>query len=72
MLVYADRTSFAKHDPITNREVKISRPDSGFVIENTIATLWAGVQAVPNLPKSTITKRSGRFSASKQSQLLFA
>jgi hypothetical protein len=27
------------------------------VVEQTIATLWAGVQAVPRLPKSAITKR---------------
>jgi hypothetical protein len=40
-------------------------PDQTLVVEQTIATLWAGVQAVPRLPKSAITKRSGRPSASK-------
>jgi AcrR family transcriptional regulator len=40
-------------------------PDQTLVVEQTIATLWAGVQAVPRLPKSAITKRSGRSSASK-------
>jgi hypothetical protein len=35
------------------------------VAEQTIATLWAGVQAVPRLPKSAVAKRSGRSSASK-------
>ena len=42
------------------------RPDQTLVVEQTIATLWAGVQAVPRLPKSAITKRSGRSSASKR------
>ncbi|HEY6847960.1 MAG TPA: hypothetical protein VI320_17395 [Terracidiphilus sp.] len=45
-------------------------PDQTLVVEQTIATLWAGVQAVPRLPKSAITKRSGRSSASKREQLL--
>jgi AcrR family transcriptional regulator len=40
--------------------------DQALVVEQTIATLWAGVQAVPRLPKSAIPKRSGRSSASKQ------
>jgi AcrR family transcriptional regulator len=42
------------------------RPDQTLVVEQTIATLWAGVQAVPRLHKSTIAKRSGRSSASKR------
>jgi AcrR family transcriptional regulator len=41
-------------------------PDQTLVVEQTIATLWAGVQAVPRLPKNVITKRSGRSSASMQ------
>ncbi len=41
-------------------------PDQTLVVEQTIATLWAGVQAVPRLPKSAITRRPGRSSASKQ------
>jgi AcrR family transcriptional regulator len=41
-------------------------PDQALVVEQTIATLWAGVQAVPRLPKSAIPKRSGRSSASKR------
>jgi AcrR family transcriptional regulator len=41
------------------------RPDQTLVVEQTIATLWAGVQAVPRLPKSAIAKRSSRSSASK-------
>jgi AcrR family transcriptional regulator len=41
-------------------------PDQALVVEQTIATLWAGVQAVPRLPKSAISKRSGRSSASKR------
>jgi AcrR family transcriptional regulator len=41
-------------------------PDQALVVEQTIATLWAGVQAVPRLPKSAITKRSARSSATKQ------
>jgi hypothetical protein len=40
------------------------------VVEQTIATLWAGVQAVPRLPKNLINKRSGKYGASKQPQLL--
>ncbi len=42
------------------------RPEQNLVVEQTIATLWAGVQAVPRLPKSAIPKRSGRSRASKQ------
>jgi AcrR family transcriptional regulator len=42
------------------------RPDQTLVVEQTIATLWAGVQAVPRLPKSAITKRFGRSNASKR------
>jgi AcrR family transcriptional regulator len=42
------------------------RPDQTLVVEQTIATLWAGVQAVPRLPKSAISRRSGRSSTSKQ------
>ena len=45
-------------------------PEQALVVEQTIATLWAGVQAVPRLPKSAISKRSARSSASKQQQLL--
>jgi len=41
-------------------------PDQTLVVEQTIATLWAGVQVVPRLPKSAVSKRSGRSSASKQ------
>jgi hypothetical protein len=41
-------------------------PDQTLVVEQTIATLWAGVQAVPRLPKSAIPKRPGRSRASKQ------
>jgi AcrR family transcriptional regulator len=41
-------------------------PDQTVVVEQTIATLWAGVQAVPRLPKSAISKRSDRSSASRQ------
>ncbi len=40
-------------------------PDQALVVEQTIATLWAGVQAVPRLPKSAITKLSRRSRASK-------
>jgi AcrR family transcriptional regulator len=40
-------------------------PDQALVVEQTIATLWAGVQTVPRLPKRAISKRSGRSSASK-------
>ena len=42
------------------------RPDQTVVVEQTIATLWAGVKAVPRLPKSAITKRSGRANAPKR------
>jgi AcrR family transcriptional regulator len=42
------------------------RPDQTLVVEQTIATLWAGVQAVPRLPKSAVSKRSGRSNASKR------
>lgn len=41
-------------------------PEQNLVVEQTIATLWAGVQAVPRLPKSAITKSSRRSSASKR------
>src|SRR5271156_5108727 len=40
-------------------------PDQALVVEQTIATLWAGVQAVPRLPKSAISKRAGRSSDSR-------
>ncbi len=40
--------------------------DQTLVVEQTIATLWAGVKAVPRLPKSAIPKRSVRSSASKR------
>ena len=40
--------------------------DQALVAEQTIATLWAGVQAVPRLPKSAIPKRPGRSRPSKQ------
>jgi AcrR family transcriptional regulator len=39
------------------------RPGQTVVVEQTIATLWAGVKAVPRLPKSAITKRFGRPNA---------
>ena len=42
------------------------RPDQTLVVEQTIATLWAGVQAVPRLRNSAIAKRFGRSSASKR------
>jgi AcrR family transcriptional regulator len=42
------------------------RPDQTLVVEQTIATLWAGVQAVPRLPKSAVSERSARTRASKQ------
>jgi len=41
-------------------------PDQALVVEQTIATLWAGVQVVPRLPKKAITKKSGRSNASKR------
>jgi AcrR family transcriptional regulator len=46
--------------------VVLDRPDQTLVVEQTIATLWAGIKAVPRLPKSAIPKRSGRSSASKR------
>jgi AcrR family transcriptional regulator len=42
------------------------RPDQALVVEQMIATLWAGVQAVPRLPKSALPKRSRRSSVSKR------
>jgi hypothetical protein len=42
--------------------------DQTLVVEQTIATLWAGIQEVPRLPKSAITKRSGRSGVSKHSR----
>jgi AcrR family transcriptional regulator len=42
------------------------RPGHALVVEQTIATLWAGVKAVPRLPKSAITKRSRRANATKR------
>ena len=36
------------------------RPDQTLVVEQTLATLWAGVQVVPRLPKRAVSKRSGR------------
>jgi len=44
-------------------------PDQNLVVEQTIATLWAGVQAVPRLPKSAIPKRSGRSRAHSTNRL---
>jgi AcrR family transcriptional regulator len=41
-------------------------PDQSLVVEQTLATLWAGVQTVPRLPKSAITKRSSRSNTSKR------
>ena len=41
-------------------------PDQNLVVEQTIATLWAGVQAVPRLPKSAVPKRSGRSRAARR------
>ena len=40
--------------------------DQALVTEQTVATLWAGLQTVPRLPKSSIPKRSSRSSATKQ------
>ena len=40
-------------------------PDQTLVVEQTIATLWAGVQVVPRLPKSAVSKRSSRSIATK-------
>ena len=42
------------------------RPDHTLVVEQTIATLWAGVQAVPRLPKNAIPKRPSRSKAPKR------
>jgi hypothetical protein len=42
------------------------RPEQTLVVEQTIATLWAGVQVVPRLPKRAASKRSGRSSDAKQ------
>jgi AcrR family transcriptional regulator len=42
------------------------RPDQALVVEQMVATLWAGVQAVPRLPKSALPKRSRRSSVSKR------
>jgi AcrR family transcriptional regulator len=42
------------------------RPDHTLVVEQTIATLWAGVQAVPRLAKSAIPKRPSRSKAPKR------
>jgi AcrR family transcriptional regulator len=39
--------------------------DQALVVEQTIASLWAGVQAVPRLPKRAISKLSSRSRASK-------
>ena len=41
-------------------------PEQALVVEQTIATLWAGVQVVPRLPKSAIPRRSRRSSGSKR------
>jgi AcrR family transcriptional regulator len=41
-------------------------PEQTLVVEQTIATLWAGVQVVPRLPKSAVSKQTRRSSASKQ------
>ena len=41
-------------------------PEQTLLVEQTIATLWAGVQVVPRLPKKAVSKRSGRSSAAKQ------
>jgi AcrR family transcriptional regulator len=40
--------------------------DQTLVTEQTIATLWAGVKTTPRLPKSAISKRSSRRSASRE------
>jgi pimeloyl-ACP methyl ester carboxylesterase len=39
--------------------------DQTLLVEQTIATLWAGVQVVPRLPKSAVSKRSSRSIAPK-------
>jgi hypothetical protein len=41
------------------QEVVPDRPDQTLVVEQTLATLWAGVQVVPRLPKRAVSKRSG-------------
>jgi AcrR family transcriptional regulator len=41
-------------------------PDQTLVVEQTIATLWAGVQVVPRLPKSAVSRRSSRSRTSKK------
>jgi hypothetical protein len=41
-------------------------PDQTLVVEQTIATLWAGVKVVPRLPKSATNKRSGRSRTPKK------
>ncbi|HEX3985317.1 MAG TPA: TetR/AcrR family transcriptional regulator [Acidobacteriaceae bacterium] len=41
-------------------------PEQTLVVEQTIATLWAGVQVVPRLPKSAVSRRFRRSSTSKQ------
>ncbi len=41
-------------------------PDQALVVEQTIATLWAGVQVVPRLPKRAASKRSARSNTSKR------
>jgi AcrR family transcriptional regulator len=41
-------------------------PDQALVVEQAIATLWAGVLAVPRLPKSPASKRPSRSSAKKR------
>lgn len=41
--------------------------DQTLVVEQTIATLWAGVHAVPRLLKSSIIKRPGRSGPSSAS-----
>jgi hypothetical protein len=40
-------------------------PDQTLVVEQTIATLWAGVQVVPRLPSSAVSKRSSRSTTPK-------
>ncbi|HEX4309377.1 MAG TPA: TetR/AcrR family transcriptional regulator [Acidobacteriaceae bacterium] len=40
-------------------------PDQTLVVEQTIATLWAGVQVVPRLAKSAVSKRSARSRVSR-------
>ena len=41
-------------------------PEQALMVEQTIATLWAGVQVVPGLPKRAVFKRFGRSAAAKQ------